>query len=244
MNPTGLTTLLVRWEEDYARGRDLSAQELCRDRPELADDLGRCIDGLRAMYRILQGAPNGAQVETLPPPSAGESLPPAVTLPTSPAQPGLPAAAVPGYEILEELGRGAMGVVYRARQVKLNRIVALKMILAGGHAGADALARFRREAKSLARLQLPNIVQVYEVGEHEGRPFFSLEYCPGGSLDKKLDGTPLPPAQAAQLVETLARAMHAAHEAQVVHRDLKPGNVLLQRENPQITQITQIRIRE
>ena len=93
-----------------------------------------------------------------------------------------------------------------------NRVVALKMILAGGHAGEADLARFQTEAEAVARLQHPNIVQIYEVGEHDGLPFFSLEFCGGGSLDKKLAGTPLPPKEAAALVETLARAMQAAHE--------------------------------
>jgi hypothetical protein len=111
--------------------------------------------------------------------------------------------------------------------VKANRLVALKMILAGGHAGEDNLARFRTEAEAIARLQHPNIVQVYEVGEHEGLPFFSLEFCVGGSLEKRLNGTPLPAEQAASLVESLAWAIHAAHEANLIHRDLKPANVLL-----------------
>ncbi len=132
-----------------------------------------------------------------------------------------------GYEILEELGRGGMGVVYRARQLGLKRIVALKMILAGVHAGPNDLARFRIEAEAIARLQHPHIVQVYEVGEHEGRPYFSLEFCQGGSLEKMLQGTPLPPRQAAHLVRQLAEAMEAAHRAGIVHRDLKPANVLL-----------------
>jgi WD40 repeat protein len=142
-------------------------------------------------------------------------------------RPGNTALAPPGYEILGELGRGGMGVVYRARQVKAGRVVALKMILSGGHAGEDELARFRREAEAIARLQHPGIVQVFEVGEHDGLPFFSLEFCGGGSLDRKLAGTPLPAREAAALVEALARAMQAAHEAGVVHRDLKPANVLL-----------------
>jgi serine/threonine protein kinase len=129
-----------------------------------------------------------------------------------------------------------MGVVYKARQVALNRVVALKMILAGGHAGAEARARFRAEAEAVARLQHPNIVQVFEVGEHEGRPFFSLEFVDGGSLQGRLDGTPQAPAEAAALVRTLARAMHAAHEKGVVHRDLKPANVLLAADGtPKVT---------
>jgi eukaryotic-like serine/threonine-protein kinase len=140
------------------------------------------------------------------------------------------------YELLEELGRGGMGVVYKARQSKLNRLVALKMILAGEYAGERDIARFRTEAEAVARLQHPNIVQIFEVGEHDGHPYFSLEFVDGGSLAQKLDGTPLPPQQAAWLVETLARAMHAAHQAGVVHRDLKPANVLLTADGtPKIT---------
>jgi serine/threonine-protein kinase len=146
------------------------------------------------------------------------------------------ATAVAGYELLGELGRGGMGVVYRARHLKLNRLVALKMILAGGHAGEQELARFRAEAEAVARLQHPHVVQIYEVGEQNGLPYFSLELCPGGSLADQLGGTPLPPLRAAQLVETLARAMDAAHEQGIVHRDLKPANVLLAADGtPKIT---------
>jgi serine/threonine protein kinase len=134
---------------------------------------------------------------------------------------------VPGYEILGEVGRGGMGVVYKARQVGLGRVVALKMILSGAHAGADELDRFRREAKAIARLRHPGIVQVFEVNEHEGRAYFSLEFCEGGSLEKRLRDGPLPPRETAELVRALAEAVEAAHRASVVHRDLKPGNVLL-----------------
>src|SRR6187397_1220266 len=96
------------------------------------------------------------------------------------------AVRVPGYEILGELGRGGMGVVYKAKHLKLNRVVALKMILAGGHAGEAELERFRIEAEAVAHLQHPNVVQIFEVGEQNGLPFFSLEFCPGGSLSGKL----------------------------------------------------------
>jgi serine/threonine protein kinase len=98
---------------------------------------------------------------------------------------------LPGYEVLGELGRGGMGVVYKARHIGLNRVCALKMILHAGHAGEDALQRFRTEAQAIARLGHPNIVEVYDLGTHDGLPFFSLEFCAGGSLDRKLVGTPI-----------------------------------------------------
>jgi serine/threonine protein kinase len=136
---------------------------------------------------------------------------------------------VPGYEILDELGRGGMGVVYRARQLGLHRTVALKMVLNGIHTGPKDLARFRIEASVIARLQHPNIVQIYDVGEAAGRPYFVLEFVAGGNLAQHLQGTPQPARPAANLVETLARAAHAAHASGVIHRDLKPGNILLER---------------
>ncbi|MBV9124096.1 MAG: protein kinase, partial [Planctomycetes bacterium] len=152
------------------------------------------------------------------------------------APPGAGAMRLGDYELLGELGRGGMGVVYQARQTRLKRLVALKMILAGEHAGEKELARFRSEAEAVARLQHPHIVQIFEVGEHQGHPYFSLEFCPGGSLDRKLTGTPWPPQEAAQLLETLARAIQAAHQAGVIHRDLKPANVLLTADGtPKIT---------
>jgi serine/threonine-protein kinase len=134
---------------------------------------------------------------------------------------------VPGYEIEAELGRGGMGVVYRACQTELRRPVALKIILAGAHASPAQLERFRAEARTEARLQHPNIVGVYDIGEHDGVPYFSLELVEGGSLSDKARRQPQPPREAAQLVETLARTVHYAHERGIIHRDLKPANVLL-----------------
>jgi tetratricopeptide (TPR) repeat protein len=120
-----------------------------------------------------------------------------------------------------------MGVVYKARQIGLNRIVALKMILAGAHATSEQLNQFKREAESVARHQHPNIVQIHEIGEQSGLPFFSLEFVEGGSLKERLAGTPVIPRTAAQFVKTLAQAIHYAHEQKIVHRDLKPENILL-----------------
>ena len=144
--------------------------------------------------------------------------------------------AFPGYTIEGVLGRGGMGIVYKAQQLKANRVVALKMILTSKHASVQDQVRFQMEAEAVARLQHPNIVQLHEVGEQDGMPFFSLEYCEGGSLDQKLTHWTPTAAEAVALVETLARAMHHAHLRGVVHRDLKPANVLLTGEGtPKIT---------
>jgi tetratricopeptide (TPR) repeat protein len=137
------------------------------------------------------------------------------------------ATVIPGYELLGELGRGGMGVVYQARQLGLNRLVAVKMILGGLHVNPKVVARFRTEAEAVARLHHPNIVQIHAVGEQDGLPYFVLELVPGTSLQKRLASQPLAAPQAARLVETLAQAMQHAHTQGIVHRDLKPSNVLL-----------------
>jgi WD40 repeat protein len=252
MESTSLSVLLIRWQEAFEQGKDLSAEELCPGQPHLAEQLRPALEQLRQLRSLSAWteelvpatvAPTEAVPATVAPaandetcglpgtdespptqaPSAGDSRTPVCL----PAPATTEVIQVPDYEILEELGRGGMGVVYNARQVKLNRLVALKMILAGGRAGAAQLPRFRTEAEAIARLQHPNIVAVYEVGEHQGMPFLALEFCAGGSLDRKLAGSPVPAEQAARLVEALARAMHVAHLANVIHRDLKPANVLL-----------------
>src|SRR5262249_9500396 len=140
------------------------------------------------------GGPDGAETdETQPPP---QTRPPqdAADLPSTlaPQAPRATAAIPQGYQILSEIGRGGMGIVYKATQVALNRVVALKMLLHGGHAQQGDFARFRTEAESLARLQHPGIVAIHEIGELVGLPFFAMEWCEGGSLDRKLAGKPLP----------------------------------------------------
>jgi WD40 repeat protein/tRNA A-37 threonylcarbamoyl transferase component Bud32 len=133
----------------------------------------------------------------------------------------------PGFTLLEELGRGAFGVVYKARQHYPERVVALKCLLDEGRRGPEHRARFLAEADAIARLSHPHIVQVHTVGEHQGQPFLCLEYLDGGTLGQKVGGRPQPPREAARLVALLARAVQHAHEQGVIHRDLKPANVLL-----------------
>ena len=143
---------------------------------------------------------------------------------------------VEGYDIVGRLGRGGMGVVYRARQHGLDRLVALKMLRGGSHADPEALARFRIEVRAVARLHHPNVVQVFDVGESQGLPFVSLELLEGGSLESRISGVPQPDAEAATLVATLARAVASAHRAGIVHRDLKSANILFTRDGiPKIT---------
>jgi WD40 repeat protein/tRNA A-37 threonylcarbamoyl transferase component Bud32 len=210
-----VSALLVHWQEQRDQGITISAEELCRDCPEHRPEVERRIQRLQAFYDALNTSDSGSGS-----PAARKATPPSIR----------------GYEILGELGRGGMGVVYQARQIKANRVVALKMILAGGHADEHDLARFRNEAEAVAHLQHPNIVQIYEVDEADDCPFFSLEFCPGGNLATKINHTPQPPPEAAQMLETLARAVQVAHGAGIIHRDLKPANVLLQTDGtPKVT---------
>lgn len=212
---TRLDELVSQWQRLNEQGKGVTPEELCGDCTDLLPDLRERIANLRAMASFLEPgtlAPTTAEASTLH-----------VTEPTN----GIHDKAIPGYEILGELGRGGMGVVYKARHLALNRIVAIKMVLAGSHANPAMLARFKAEAEAVAKLQHPNVVQIFEIGEHHGSPFFALEFVDGGSLDGKINATPQPPRQAAELVETLARAMHACHQKGIVHRDLKPANVLL-----------------
>src|ERR1051325_7366015 len=140
------------------------------------------------------------------------------------------------YELLTEIARGGMGVVFRARQIALNRIVALKMILAGRLANPDDVTRFRTEAEAAAKLQHPNIVAVFDVGAQDGQSFFTMEYIEGVSLDQKLAQGPLACKAAARYVRILARAVHYAHQQGILHRDLKPSNILIDSfDEPHIT---------
>jgi serine/threonine-protein kinase len=203
-----MVELLLRWEEQRQQGRTLTPEQLCPDDPALQESLRQRIRN-RELFRHLWSQGDRTHIEPGPTSSPG-AVP-----------------QVEGLEILGVLGQGGMGIVYKARQSKLGRLVALKMVLAEGVASPAERSRFGREAEATARLQHPNIVQIYELGEQGGYPYFVLELVEGGSLAERLTGTPLPVHAAAELVLVLARAVQHAHERGVLHRDLKPANVLL-----------------
>ena len=215
--PNQLDEVLAAYLEAVERGWAPDRQRLLSCYPELAE-------GLRNFFLTEDRVENVTAALRLTPSTSSPSLGTTVS-------DGSGGAArrprVPGYQVLDELGRGGMGVVYRARQLACDRIVALKMILSGDQASPADRERFRTEVQAAARLQHPGIVQLFEVGEADGQPFFSMEYVAGGSLANHLEGTPLPPKDAARMVHQLADAVHAAHRAGIVHRDLKPANVLL-----------------
>jgi WD40 repeat protein len=202
-------------------GQTPDRQELLRQHPELAADLAAFFADQDQLDRLVQAERPGR-------PPAGE----AATQPAreTEADPGLGTVRHFGdFELLEEIARGGMGVVFRARQVSLNRVVALKMILAGQLASADDVQRFRREAEAAAGLDHPNIVPIYEVGEHEGQQYFSMKLVEGSSLGQHLPETQRDPKAAARLVASVARAVHYAHQRGILHRDLKPANILLEK---------------
>jgi serine/threonine-protein kinase len=218
-----LALLLEQLTGQLREGRHPDLEAAARQHPDVAEEL-------RQLWAMVQLTEDCAQ------PAADAKDAPARTVASNAgAEAALPAAGLPrrfgDYELLEELGRGAMGVVYKARQLSLPRLVALKVILRGELAGPEDLARFRAEAEAAARLDRDaHIVPVYEVGEVAGQPYFTMKYIDGTTLRALLDQGPLPPRTAARYLAAIARAVHDAHEHGVLHRDLKPSNVLIDRD--------------
>src|SRR5262245_51912703 len=197
---------------DKISDSECTPEEACGACPELLPEVRRRWEQMCAVE---------AQLDALFPTPGPEPAPDAET----PAlwHPGAALPRIPGYEVEALLGRGGMGVVYRARHLLLNRPVALKMLIAGAYAGPHERARFQREAEAVAGLRHASIVQVYDVGEHEGCHYFTMELLEGGSLAQALAGTPQPAHKAAALLATLADAIQVAHRGGIVHRDLKPA---------------------
>jgi serine/threonine-protein kinase len=206
----------VRQLLDELLDSDAIPEEVCASCPELLPEV-------RARWEKICRLRGG--LDALFPSSQQQGA----SSPVTPPDGKLP--QIPGYEVERELGRGGMGIVYRARQLRLNRRVALKMLLTGSAARPEDRERFRREAEAIAALHHPNIVQLYEVGDVDGRPYFTMELVEGSSLADYIHGATQPTAVAAALVATLADAIHAAHQSGIVHRDLKPGNILLQQKD-------------
>src|SRR4051794_1445994 len=203
-----LRQLLDELHESHA-----TPEEVCRSCPELLLEVQarwRAVCRVRAELDALFPAPTERGV------GAPGLLPASASLPQ-----------VPGYNVEAELGHGGMGIVYRAWHLRLQRRVALKMLLAGRHAQPAERERFLREAEAVAGLRHPHIVQVYEAGDVDGQSYFTMELVEGGSLTQQIQGVPQPVRKAAALVAILADAIHAAHQSGIVHRDLKPGNILL-----------------
>jgi serine/threonine-protein kinase len=208
-------------EEVLNSGR--TPEEVCSSHPEI-------LEQVRTRWLRVRGLLSDLE-ELLPSAGLGGARGPAGGAPEA-----KPLPRIPGYELNAVIGHGGMGVVYEATHLKLNRIVAVKMLLAGDFASSKELESLLREARTVAGLGHPNIVEVFDAGEVDGRPYFTMEYVDGGSLAEKLDGAPLPVRDAAVLVERLSAAVHVAHERGVVHRDLKPANILLTSDaTPKIT---------
>jgi serine/threonine-protein kinase len=201
-----LLDLLERWDQLYRCGQDPTPESLGVTDPAILELVRQHIDRQRRLYAILD-APR--------------------TNPNEADRTSEPLPFFPGYEIESEVGRGGMGVVYKARDKELDRLVAIKTIAGGEFATAAQRERFRAEAHAVARLQHPNIIAIHAIHEHERRPYLALEFADGGNLAQRLADKPMHTGQAAELVETLATAVQAAHREGIIHRDLKPSNVLL-----------------
>ncbi len=223
-----LAELAARLADEMQRGQLPNVDAVISEHPQLAEELR----GLWATMLVADCVAAGANSSSQRGSKNGSGAPthghplPFYDATSSPST----GDALGDYELIDELGRGGMGVVYRARQRSLGRTVALKMILRGAMPSPADLARFRTEAESAARLDHPAIVPIYEIGQHDGQPFFTMKYVAGTTLAKRLAEGPMHPREAAELLAPICRAIHFAHERGVLHRDLKPSNILIDEE--------------
>ncbi|MGD9723320.1 MAG: serine/threonine-protein kinase [Pirellulales bacterium] len=223
-----LAALANRLAEGLRDGRASEIESAVREHPDLADDLRSLWATMLVADCVAAGAAQLSAGRTTP-------LPPAPEVADWPGEPTTP-AMFGDYELQREIGRGGMGVVYQAQQISLGRTVALKMISRGTHPSPEDLARFRSEAESAARLDHPGIVPIYEVGQYEGQPYFTMKYVAGTTLSRRLADGPLAPREAARLLAPICRGIQYAHERGVLHRDLKPSNILIDTDGrPHVT---------
>lgn len=218
-----LHEVIAGFLEQTEAGQQPDRGQLLEENAEIADELRAFFDDHDRMHQLAGSVASR--------PDDPQQTKPASSLSgTSPARPGSVLRYFGDYELLEEIARGGMGVVYKARQVRLNRVVAVKMILSGDLASTEDVRRFHSEAEAAARLSHPGIVPIYEVGEHEGQHFYSMAFVDGESLSRQINTSPLPPREAATLIRQVAMAVQYAHDVGVIHRDLKPANILLDRD--------------
>ncbi len=231
-----LSQIIADYLQAVEAGQEPDRDKLLADHPEVAEELREFLSTHDQMHEAA-GPPSPPQEDaTIPPRPSLEDQTLAPDTTSGNATLGTKVRYFGDYELLDEIARGGMGVVYKARQTSLNRIVALKMILAGQLAGEEDVQRFHAEAEAAANLDHPGIVPIYEIGEHEGQHYFSMGFVEGESLANIIKERPLPPRVAVEYLKKIADAMAFAHERGVIHRDLKPANVLVDLNNePKVT---------